>query len=54
MVEDLIELLKKSIDMTNGSGIVEDIIEPAINFVKDNKDLLKNVGESVVSTAHYR
>ena len=30
-----------------GSGFIDDIVMPAINFVKDNKDLIKNVGETV-------
>ena len=34
----------------SASGIVEDIVEPIINLVKDNKDLLKNASESVVNT----
>ena len=41
---------KENYKMTDGNGIIEDIIKPAINFIKDNKDLLKNVGESAVST----
>ena len=34
-----------------GSGFIDDIVLPAINFVKDNKDLLSNVGETVGNVA---
>ena len=43
-------LIKENHRYIHGSGFVEDVVEPIINLVKDNKDLLKNVGESVVST----
>ena len=43
-------MIREKHGYVGGSGIIEDIVEPVINLVKDNKDLLKNVGESVVST----
>ena len=39
---------------TCGDGIfdsIKSVIEPAINFVKDNKDTLKDIGEAVGSVA---
>ena len=39
---------------TCGDGIfdtIKSVIEPAVNFVKDNKELLKGVGEAVGSVA---
>ena len=32
-----------------GSGIVEDIITPVISFVKDNKDLIKDIRETGIN-----
>ena len=43
-------LIGKKYEITDGNGIIDDIITPTINFVRDNKDLIKNVGDAVVNT----